>query len=332
MPRIYKRKTDRASTPIVDLDRAAKEVQQGKSIRQVARDMKICRMTLKRFMEKKKREVTKTGYQRTGHANQVFNENMETELADNIKALAAMFHGISAMKCRELAFEYAQRNAIDIPASWIREEKAGHDWFLYFKAHHHMSCCTPEATSLGRTTAFNKHNVGEFFDNLSTVMDRHSFPPHMMYNMDETGVTTVQTPTQIVTEKGKKQVGSVTSAERGELVTVACAVNATGNAVPPMFIFPRVRFKEYFMNGSPAGSIGHSTKSGWMNEEAFTIFLEHFIHHTNCSIDHPVLLILDNHKSHISLKAVTAKENGVVMLTLPPHTVCNHWTKQCMDH
>ena len=155
----------------------------------------------------------------------------------------------------------------------------------------------------------------------------------MMYNMDETGVTTVQTPTQIVTEKGKKQVGSVTSAERGDLVTVACAVNATGNAVPPMFIFPRVTFKEYFMNGSAAGSIGHSTKSGWMNEEAFTIYLEHFIRHTNCSIDHPVLLILDNHKSHISLKAVTtSKENGVVMLTLPPHTVCNHWSKQCIDH
>ena len=50
-------------------------------------------------MEKKKRgEVTKTGYQRTGHANQVFNENMETELADHIKALAAMFHG----KCHEM--------------------------------------------------------------------------------------------------------------------------------------------------------------------------------------------------------------------------------------
>ncbi len=116
----------------------------------------------------------------------------------------------------------------------------------------------------------------------------------MMYNMNKTGVTTVQTPKQIVTEKGKKQVGSVTSAERGELVTVACAVNTTGNAIPPMFIFPCVRFKESFMNGSPAGSIGHSTKSGSMNEEAFSIFLEHFIRHTNCSIDHPVLLILDN--------------------------------------
>ncbi len=82
MPRTYKRKTDRASTPLVELDRAVKEVQQGKTIRQVAREMKICRMTLKRFMEKKKIEVTKTGYKRTGLANQVVRENMETELAD----------------------------------------------------------------------------------------------------------------------------------------------------------------------------------------------------------------------------------------------------------
>ena len=126
MPRFYKQKTGRASTPLVDMDRAVGEVQKGKSIRQVARDMKINRMTLKRYMDMKQvGEVKRTGYKRTGHANQVFDEEVETELADHIKNLVAMFHGLSAMKCRELAFELARRNDIDVPASWIREEKAG---------------------------------------------------------------------------------------------------------------------------------------------------------------------------------------------------------------
>ncbi|KAJ4944939.1 hypothetical protein JOQ06_013478, partial [Pogonophryne albipinna] len=76
-----------------------------------------------------------------------------------------------------------------------------------------------------------------------------------------------------------------------------------------MFIFPRVHFKDSLLNGSPTGSIGHCTKSGWMNEDVFLIFLKHFIRHTNCSTDHPVLLILDNHESHISLKDIFLEED-----------------------
>jgi len=143
----------------------------------------------------------------------------------------------------------------------------------------------------------------------------------MIFNVDETGVTTVQTPKQVVAEKGKKQVGAITSAERGELVTVVCAVNATGNAVPPMFIFPRVRYKDHFITGAPPGSIGTSTRSGWINEDTFVEFLEHLVQQTKCTPNLPLLLILDNHEAHISLKALDiAKTNGIVMLTIPPHT------------
>lgn len=86
---------------------------------------------------------------------------------------------------------------------------------------------------------------------------------------------------QVVTEKGKKQVGSVTSAERGELVTVVCAVNAAGNATLPMFIFPRVKFKDCLMIGAPPGAKGTSTRTGWMNEDTWAEFLDHLIQHTN---------------------------------------------------
>lgn len=52
------RRTGRVSTPLEDMEK-------GESIRQVARRMNICRMTLKQYSEKR----------RTGLANQVFDEH-----------------------------------------------------------------------------------------------------------------------------------------------------------------------------------------------------------------------------------------------------------------
>ena len=89
----------------------------------------------------------------------------------------------------------------------------------------------------------------------------------------------------------------------------------------PCFIFPRVRYKDHFITGARPGSIGTSTRSGWIYEDAFVKFLEHLVQQTKCSSDLPLLLILDNLEAHISLKALDiAKTNGIVMLTIPPHT------------
>ena len=74
------------------------------------------------------------------------------------------------------------------------------------------------------------------------------------------------------------------------------------------------------MIGAPPGAKSTSTRTGWMNEDTWPEFLDHLIQHTNCTPDRPMLLILDNFKAHISLKAVEiAKSNGIVLLTLPPH-------------
>lgn len=122
---------------------------------------------------------------------------------------------------------------------------AGPEWFSEFlKRNPSLSVWKPQATSLARAMAFNKTTVNEFFNNLATVMERHKFEPENIYNVDETGVTTVQTPDHIVATKGKKQVGALTSQERGTLVTCAVAINAVGNSVPPIFIFPRKKFQK----------------------------------------------------------------------------------------
>lgn len=84
--------------------------------------------------------------------------------------------------------------------------------------------------------------------------------------MDETWITTVQKPNKIVARRGFKQIGSITSAERGTLVTLAFAVSALGNSVPSYFIFSKVHFKDHFIAKGPLRCAGSANSSGWMKE------------------------------------------------------------------
>jgi len=65
---------------------------------------------------------------------------------------------------------------------------------LWLQEQTQLSIRSPEVTSTGRATAFNKHTVKEYFENLANVLAKHQFTPDRIYNVDETGVTTVQSP------------------------------------------------------------------------------------------------------------------------------------------
>jgi len=320
--RTYKRKTDRVRTANDVLVSAEAAVRNGRSIRDVAAEFGINFMKLHRFHKKKSAGVPVVPRQE--HTRQTFTKCQEDELVDYLQTAAKMYHGLSPKEVRKLAFQYATKNDIVCPRSWKVAELAGTDWFTAFlKRNRTLSIRTPEATSLSRATSFNRTNVADFFKNLAEVLDRHHFQAHEIFNLDETGITTVQRPDKIVAVRGTKQVGSVTSAERGTLVTMALAVNAIGSYVPPIFIFPRVKFRDHFLNQAPTGSVGSANPSGWMKADDFLVFIKHFTNYTRCSPEKPVLILLDNHESHMSIDVIDhCKLNGVILLTFPPH--CSH--------
>jgi len=81
-------------------------------------------------------------------------------------------------------------------------------------------------------------NVTLFYNNLNSVREWYKFKAKDIWNVDETGCTSVQKPPKVIAETGIKQAGPLTSSERGQLVTVCCGVSAVGQAIPPLFVFP----------------------------------------------------------------------------------------------
>lgn len=91
-------------------------------------------------------------------------------------------------------------------------------------------------------------------------------------------------------------------------------MNAFGNTVPPIFVF---------IQGGPPQAIGADNSSGWITATEFYMYLDHFIIHTKPNPTDPVLLLLDNHQSHIDINVVQkAMENSIMMLSFPP--ICTH--------
>ena len=257
---------------------------------------------------------------------QVFSLEEERALADYVIKCSKMFHGLSIKSTRKLAWEYAKQNLKDYPDVWDKNREAGMDWYYgLMKRNSNLSLRMPEATSIARATAFNRYNVDMFFNHYNSIINRPNFQlePRLIWNLDETGVNTVQGTSKILSEKGLKQVGQITSAERGVLITMCCCVSAVGATLPPAYIFPRVNFGDHMLNGAPNGSLGLATPSGWMNCELFVVVLKHFIKHMNVSKNNPAILVMDNHESHVTLQTIdTARENGLIILSFPPH--CSH--------
>jgi hypothetical protein len=324
MPRSKQEKT-REKIDVEALSRAVTNVLQNNTkIRTAARNFGVSRTTLTRHLLKHRviPDQLAFKYEARNDVKRIFSNVEELELVEYCKQAARLHHGLTKKGILNLAFEYTNKNNIIIPRNWKETKSAGYMWLRGLRKRYPcLSLRKPEPTSLARATSFNRENVSAFFKNLKEVLTRHNFSSRRIYILDETGNSTAHVPPKILCAKGTKQVGSVTSGERGINVTMIAAINAMGNHVPPMLIFPRVHFKDHMIIGAPAGSIGGANPSGWSNEVLFVKYLNHFIACEKPSTEDPVLLILDDHESHISIEAITlAKSNGIVMLILPPHT------------
>lgn len=289
-------------------------ITRGVSIRQAAKEVGFHESTLRDRLKK-------GGGNKLGRFRATFSLEQEKELVSHCIDLDKRFFGLTLKSLRFLIFKYAADN--NLPHQFSAEAQlAGRDFTRAFMKRNKLSLRVPRKTSVARTMGFNRVQLSQYFDNLEAVMKKYSFAPSQIFNMDETGVQTVPNILpKHVAPTGKKEVAKAVAAEQGQTVTAVCAVSPIGYFVPPFFIYARKRENRLLIKGGPLGCDMAVTDKGYMNTPTFIKWLKHFQKYAKPNESNPILLILDNHISHISLEAVTfAKANHIHLLTLPPHS------------
>lgn len=328
MPRRYKRTTARQGWDSENMRKAVQTVCDGTmGYMKAAVTFNVPKSTLQDRVNKFRQtnDLISSTSKGLGRFKPIFSSEQEHCLVEHVLLMEKRLFGLTYKDLRGLAFQFAEANKIE--HTFNRASKiAGEDWLSGFmKRHPQLSLRAAEPTSVARAMGFNMVNVNKFFDLLEELIDQHKFLPTKIFNVDETGVTTVpKKQSKIIALKGRKQVGLASSGERGQLTTAVLCMSASGNFIPPLLIFPRTRMKAELLDGAPPGTISVCHPSGWIQSEIFVEWLNHFISSVKPKKEDPVLLLLDGHTTHTkNLPLIEkARDNGVIILSFPPH--CTH--------
>ncbi|KAJ8929785.1 hypothetical protein NQ314_017493, partial [Rhamnusium bicolor] len=192
-----------------------------KSIRAAAADYNIHPATLQyrlKTFRKLHPDVNEIVSDDSAQENEVEEESLEKYF---IKS-SQIKYGLTYHQAQTLAYEFAIHcNKNNFPKSWIENKLAGLFWMQSFMKHHpKLSLRRPKNTSFARSTAFNSHTVNEFSTNYISITTKYKFTPDRIYNIDESGISTVLPCPKVIAETGKKQVGQAVSGERGQLFNI----------------------------------------------------------------------------------------------------------------
>jgi len=123
----------------------------------------------------------------------IFPLALEEKLVEYPLLIERKYFGCTRDDVRRLVFQLAAQNKIPSPFS-IAKEAVGKDWFKRCMKRHcdKLSLGRPTRTSTARAAGFSKEQVGIFFDVYEKELAAHDYPPSLIFNVDETGLTVVK--------------------------------------------------------------------------------------------------------------------------------------------
>ncbi|GBM67201.1 hypothetical protein AVEN_160797-1 [Araneus ventricosus] len=222
---------------------------------------------------------------------------------------------------RRLAYGFA----LQIDHKFNNENKVGgYDWFGFLlRRCPDFSIRKAESLSVERVRGLAREAAEKFYDVLDEEIKNHDLQdkPQNIFNVDETGVQLINKVGKVVAKKGSNVVSKVSTAERGEIISMEARCSVEGRFLPPILIFKGKNFKQEFQDGLPPRSMVYmNPKSAYINSKIVYNWLQlHFL--LRKAPGHNIL-ILDGHCSHVSsiLLLELTDRNEVSLFCLPPYT------------
>lgn len=221
----------------------------------------------------------------------------------------------------------------------MRKERLGPDastpclsWVENFaKSHDEIKALKSQDLEEARATAGCKQNLDDWFQRMSAEVHPESFPPALVFNMDETMVN-VNGKKLTVYVPRDTQKGLTLSQPAAALVhmSLALCISADGRKAPPLIILPLQNFPiDLHLLAEETDYVWAGQANGWMTtaifeewvEKVFVPHVQHVRQTKQLSPSAKALLFLDSHESRKSLKAIELlQQANVVAVTLPAHT------------
>ncbi|CAH1980043.1 unnamed protein product [Acanthoscelides obtectus] len=207
------------------------------------------------------------------------------------------------------------------------DDRPGKKWMkLFLQRHPNVTKRNTEIISKGRASV-TEEGIRTWFGELKDYLISENAEdilscPERIFNADETGLQTCPKSGKLLGPKNYKNFYELASGPEKECITVLCTFSAAGVCVPPMVVYPYKRIPRDIVTSMPDNwGIGRSD-SGWMVSATFYEFVANIFYPwlEENNIKLPVLLLLDGHKSHISMDLFNfCIKNNIILFCLLPN-------------
>ena len=149
-----------------------------------------------------------------------------------------------------------------------------------------LTSLNPRSLESCRAKSVTPEQISSYYDNLNEIHSKYDLKdkPMHIFNLDETGLQPYHKPPNIIAAPNSKPQ-AIVSPKSTTVTLIGCA-NATGNSLPPYFVFKGNRWNQELMKGASPGARGILSDCGWSNSTIFHNYLEeHFLSFVRFSTD-----------------------------------------------